>query len=127
MVKVNRTELCDAIHDLFSRGGRIVLPRRSEEIEIYAREMTNIAKVLQEDPETGSREYRYRKLGEDHYFHATNYLYLAAQKIPLSDNYFGRYPQATRYQTEFDVFKPNYGAKRWEIDGENMESWNPFD
>jgi hypothetical protein len=127
LVKVNRTELCDSTHDLFSRGGRIVLPRRSEEIEIYAREMTNIAKVLQEDPETGSREYRYRKLGEDHYFHASNYFYLAAQKIPLSESYFGRYPQATRYQTEFDVFKPNYGAKRWEIDGETMETWNPFD
>jgi hypothetical protein len=38
-----------------------------------------------------------------------------------------RHREPSRYQTEFDVFKPNYGAKRWEIDGETMETWNPFD
>ena len=87
-VKVYRTELCDEIHDLVARGERLILPRRCEEVEVYAREMANIAKVLEEDPETGSREYRYRKLGDDHYFHATGYFYLAAKQIGISQDSF---------------------------------------
>ena len=61
-VKGYRTEVCDETHDLIGRGGLLILPRRCEEVEEYAREMTNIAKVFEEDPETGSRGYRYRKL-----------------------------------------------------------------
>jgi len=48
--------------------------------------LCNIAKVLQEDPETGSREYRYRKLGEDHYRHALNYFYLASIKVGIAES-----------------------------------------
>jgi len=81
LVKVNRTEICDATHDLVSSSGLLLLPRRNEELEIFAKQMCNIAKVLQEDQETGSREYRYRKLGEDHYRHALNYFWLASQKV----------------------------------------------
>ena len=81
LVKVNRTETCDATHDLISSSGLLILPRRSEEVEIFAKQCCNIAKVLQEDPETGSREYRYRKLGEDHYRHALNYFWLASRKV----------------------------------------------
>lgn len=82
-VKVNRTEICDTSHGLFSSG--LILPRRSEEVEIFAKQCCGTAKVLQEDQETGSREYRYRKLGEDHYRHALNYLWLAAQRIKTID------------------------------------------
>ncbi len=35
-------------------------------------------------------------------------------------------PMATRYQTEFDVFAPNYGAKRHEIEGPTMDDYNPL-
>ena len=101
-VKVYRTELCDEIHDLIARGEKLILPRRCEELEVYAREMANIAKVLEEDPETGSREYRYRKLGEDHYFHATGYFYLAAKQIGISEDTFYRPPMQTRTISEFD-------------------------
>jgi hypothetical protein len=86
IVKTNRTETCDATHDLISSHDLLILPRRSEEVEIFAKQSTNIAKVLQEDPETGSREYRYRKLGEDHYRHALNYLWLAAQRIGIVES-----------------------------------------
>jgi hypothetical protein len=82
LVKVNRTEVCDISHDLISSSG-LILSRRSEEVEVFAKQCANIAKVLQEDPETGSREYRYRKLGEDHYRHALNYFWLASQRIGL--------------------------------------------
>ena len=81
VVKVNRTDICDATHDLVSSSGFLVLPRRSEELDLFAKQVCNAAKVLQEDQETGSREYRYRKLGEDHYRHALNYFYLATRRI----------------------------------------------
>lgn len=81
-VIVNRTEICDATHELFETGSGFELPRRCNEIDIYARQMCNIAKVLEENPETGSKEYRYRKLsGADHYRHATNYLLLASERV----------------------------------------------
>jgi len=81
IVKVNRTEVCDTTHDLVTSPGLLILPKRNEELEIFAKQVSNMAKVLQEDPETGSREYRYRKLGEDHYRHALNYFYLSSTRI----------------------------------------------
>jgi len=81
IVKVNRTEVCDTTHDLVTSPGLLILPKRNEELEIFAKQVSNMAKVLQEDQETGSRGYRYRKLGEDHYRHALNYFYLASTRI----------------------------------------------
>jgi hypothetical protein len=86
VVKVNRTDICDATHDLVSSSGFLVLPRRSEELDLFAKQVCNAAKVLQEDQETGSREYRYRKLGEDHYRHALNYFYLASKRIAVCES-----------------------------------------
>jgi hypothetical protein len=134
LVKVRRTEICDAVHDLFAQTGTVVLPRRNEEVEEYAREMTNTAKVL-EDPETGSREYRYRKLGADHFYHATGYFYLASKKIWLAEGAFGMRNLPTHYNTEVDVFAPNYGHSA-ELygsgvggfrDGKGMKDWSPFE
>jgi hypothetical protein len=86
LVKVNRTEICDTTHDLVSSSGLLILPRRSEEVEVFAKQCANIAKVLQEDPETGSREYRYQKLGDDHHRHALNYFYLASRRIGVCES-----------------------------------------
>jgi hypothetical protein len=85
VVTINRTEICDATHDLITLPGRVELPRRNDEMEQYAIEMSNIAKVLDEDEQTGSRQYIYRKLGDDHYRHATNYFLLAAMRIGVCD------------------------------------------
>ena len=97
VVKVNRTELCDATHTLVAESGSLELPRRNKEIEQFAFECCNIAKILEEDSETGSRTFRYRKLDvRDHYRHALNYLYLAAERTPvvsdqnLISRYFGK-------------------------------------
>lgn len=84
LVRINRTEICDSSHDFISDGDKVELPRKSKEVEQYAKEMANIAKVLQEDKETGKRVYRYRKLGPEHYRHATNYLLLALQRVGVS-------------------------------------------
>jgi hypothetical protein len=83
IIKCNRTEICDATHELVVGSGTLELPRRNQEINQYAFEMSNIAKVLEEDEQTGSKTYRYRKLGSsrpDHYRHATNYALLASER-----------------------------------------------
>ena len=83
-----RTELCDTAHNLVSKEGKLEIPRMCDEVEVYAGEMANIAKVLEEDKETGARVYRYRKLGDDHYFHTTGYFTLACGRVqPLRDSY----------------------------------------
>jgi len=105
LVRVNRTEICDTTHDLFVKPGALILPRRSDEVDRFAEQCRSIAKVLEEDPETGSREYRYRKLGEDHYRHALNYFYLASTRIGLAQSFYDRFPRGElKSETDFDVF-----------------------
>jgi hypothetical protein len=66
---------------------------------------------LEEDPETGSREFRYRKLGEDHYRHALNYLYLASQRIRIAEGFRRHRDRELKSETEFNVFEKDYGIK----------------
>lgn len=69
LITVRRTELCDTSHEMVANR-ELELPRRNPEIEQYAFEMTNIAKILEEDEETGDKTYKYRKLGStrpDHF------------------------------------------------------------
>ena len=109
LVKVNRTEMCDTTHELFTSPGTLVLPRRCDEVDEFAKESRNIAKVLEENEETGSREYRYRKLGADHYRHALNYFYLAAQRIRVSDSRYDRFKKPLKTELDFDPLADNYG------------------
>jgi hypothetical protein len=111
MVKVHRTEICDTSHELFTTPGRLVLPRRCDEVDRFGQQVRNIAKVLEEDPETGSREFRYRKLGEDHYRHALNYLYLASQRIRIAEGFRRHRDRELKSETEFNVFEKDYGIK----------------
>ncbi|OPL13579.1 MAG: hypothetical protein AVO39_10290 [delta proteobacterium MLS_D] len=90
IVQANRTEVCDQTHALITTAGRCEIPRRCDEVDEYATEMCNIAKVLEEDQETGSRLYRYRKLGADHYRHATNYFLMAASRCNIAAGAGGR-------------------------------------
>lgn len=84
-ITVNRTEICDASHKLVTTPGRLEIPRKDDEVEEFAIELCNIAKILEEKKDTGAKIYRYRKLGADHYRHALNYLMLAASRIkPIS-------------------------------------------
>ena len=75
-----RNQIFDKTH-LWIRNKEIELPRRCAEMEEYAKQMCNAAKVLEEDEETGDRIYRYVKLGDDHYRSATNYFYMALQSL----------------------------------------------
>ena len=90
-VKTNRTEVCDATHELVITPGCLELPARNKELEQFAFEMCNIAKKLEDDP-FGGKVYRYRQLGNDmtgpdHYRHALNYALLASERTGIeSDN-----------------------------------------
>jgi hypothetical protein len=110
MIKVNRTEICDTTHELFTKPGDLILPRRCDEVDRFAQQCRNIAKVLEEDPETGSREYRYRKLGEDHFRHALNYCYLASTKISVAESFYTRHQKERFSDLDFNVF--DYGQGR---------------
>ena len=83
IVRVNRTEICDTTHALCMEKGALSIPRRSSEIDEWVTHMCNLAKVLQENKDTGSKEYHYRKLGPDHYRHSLNYAILASQRIGI--------------------------------------------
>jgi len=128
-LKVNRTESLDGVHDLVSSSGLLILPRRCEEVEEFAKELVNIAKVLEENQETGSREYRYRKLGVDHYAHGLNYCILASSKISTMSDPWGRErPRQTEAISDFDPY--NYHKEKIHYPGDRQtegdSEWNPF-
>lgn len=79
IITVRRTEILDTSHNMVTTGGRLELPRRCAEVERYAKEMSNTFKMLEENPKTHALTYRYKKLGDEHYRHATNYFYLACK------------------------------------------------
>lgn len=81
IIKCNRTEVCDASHEQITTPAGMILPRRNQEVEQFVKECCNIAKVLEEDVVTGSRLFKYKKLGPDHYRHALNYCILAAERV----------------------------------------------
>ncbi len=75
-VGVNRTESLDASHRELSQGNW-VLPRQSEAINEFARHCSNLARVLQTDPDTGASKYTYVRTSDDHYRQAANYICIA--------------------------------------------------
>jgi hypothetical protein len=102
IIKGNRTEICDMTHELVSSPGHLVLPRRNSEIDEFTKEVCNIAKILDEDPDTGAKMFRYKKLSvNDHYRHALNYCLLASERVgTVSDSkLIGRFFHGRRRKT----------------------------
>lgn len=81
IVRENRTEISDQVHDMVVTPGRMIFPRRSEEINEVVKHFCNLVKVQEEDSSTGSKEFHYRRTGPDHYRHAMHYAVLAASRI----------------------------------------------
>jgi len=79
IVKVNRTEWCDRVYQTFV-DGKIEIPRISNDIREYASQMTKTIRRTVEHPDTGIPKAQWVKRGDDHYFHATLYFLLAAQR-----------------------------------------------
>ena len=96
IVKVNRTEICDATHNLVAEDGLLTLPRKdTPEIREFAKQVCNPAKSLETNKRTRQSVYRY--LGtEDHYRHALNYFLLAAEKSARADT---RHKTSHQYDT----------------------------
>ena len=130
-LKVNRTESLDGVHHMIANSGLIVFPRRCEEMEEFAKQLVNTAKVLEEDQETGSREYKYRKLGLDHFLHGLSYCILASSKISTMSDPWGREkPRQEKALCDFDVYDYNR-EERGHYPGDRQtggaDEWNPFD
>jgi len=116
LIRVNRTEILDSTHDLFMKPGSIILPRRCEEVDIFADQVRNCVKILEEDQETGSRAYRYRKTGPDHFRHALAYFLLASERIRVSDARFDRFRTPLKAETDFDPLADGYGREQKPFD-----------
>ena len=71
-----RTQMFDKTHS-WIKNSEVEIPRRCAEVDEFASQMCNCAKVLIEDEDTGDRIYRYVKLGDDHYRSAMNFFYMA--------------------------------------------------
>jgi len=86
VVKVNRTEILDSTHRLITEN-QILLPRRSPEMDEFAKQLCGTAKVLETNKKTGTSVYRYRPVGSagDHYRHSLNYFYLAASNGKIAN------------------------------------------
>jgi len=86
VVKVYRTGICDATHRLVAEGA-LRIPRRCPEVELYAKHVASMAKILETNKKTGAQVYRYIGPEDDHYRHALNYFYLAAQGLQVVSPY----------------------------------------
>ncbi len=81
MVTINRTDFLDASRAAI-RQGKVSLPRRQPIIEEFATHLTNDAKVLDEDEETGLKKYRYIKTGVNHFDFAFSYAWMGVIGCP---------------------------------------------
>jgi Phage terminase large subunit (GpA) len=78
IVKANRTQTLDQTHRMFM-DRKYRLPRRDAEVNLFAEQCCNTAKLLERNKKTGAEVYRYvDDGGPDHYRHALNYFTLAA-------------------------------------------------
>lgn len=81
IVQVNRTEICDQTHHLMTKLSRCQLPRWNQSLDEYIKQVTSMFKREEVHEKTGQKVFRYHSRGPDHYRHATNYFYLAAQRV----------------------------------------------
>jgi hypothetical protein len=81
IVQVNRTEICDQTHHLITEPGKCQLTRWSLVLTEYSKQMASMFKREEVHEKTGQKVFRYHSRGPDHYRHATNYFYLAAQRV----------------------------------------------
>lgn len=87
IVNCNRTEICDQTHNLITKVSRCHLPRYSQSLEEYIKHMASMFKRKEIHEKTGQEVFRYSSRGADHFRHATNYFYLAAQRVgKIEDN-----------------------------------------
>ena len=102
-----RTEAMDKSQS-WIRSGKLEIPRRCEEVNIFAKECCNTAKRLEINEKTKDRVYRYKPVGDgqEHYRHCVNYLQLAL--LNLHDYQIGLPVPTGGESSEYDPL-------RWEL------------
>jgi hypothetical protein len=96
LVKANRTEIFDRTHKFFSQK-MVTLPRRCAEVEEFAEQCCNTAKILETNKRTGGGVYRYIKKGAEHYRNALNYFAMAADSTQIAKVSNGTDPNVEEY------------------------------
>lgn len=79
-VRVNRTEILDKSHKIIA-DREIELPRISETMETFIKQVVSNVKKLDKRKSTGTPIYRYIERGDDHFRHALNYFLLACTRV----------------------------------------------
>ena len=80
VIELARTEIFD-MTGKNTKQGVYVFPRRCPQVEEFAKQMSNTAKVIEEDLRRGGKIYRYRKLGPEHFRNAMNYFEVAVKGL----------------------------------------------
>ena len=99
-VKVNRNEWMDKVHTTYINNN-IRIPRPSNVINEYARQMTKTAKTIITHPDTGMTKPRWIKIGPDHHYHGTLYFLLAASRTSPRQRYQGTIKRPTHVINRF--------------------------
>ena len=99
VIRAHRTGAFDTTHRLVFEK-RFIFPRRSPEIDEFAKQLCATAKRLETNKRTNTPIYRYIPLGAEHYRNALNYFYLAASggRVAMSRRQADRYEVAARTQ-----------------------------
>lgn len=80
-VTVNRTESLDAMYEEVQRR-EIMLPNPDNaEIHSFVEQVCNLARINEVDDDGGVKHAVYKRLGEDHYAHASNYALIAHSRF----------------------------------------------
>lgn len=82
IVMVNRTDALDAWRDIHKTRKRRIM-RVEDDVHEYVKQMTNILRRIEEDPETGAKRATWVKRGPDHFAHADSYAELAYGRSSL--------------------------------------------
>jgi len=82
IVKDYRTALFDETHRMVVTPGMLTIPRMSEVIKEFAKQMCDAYKLLETNKRTGAKQYRY-KGKKEHYRNALNYFKLAVSHSGL--------------------------------------------
>jgi len=105
IVKANRTEACDGTHRLIAEK-RFKFPRRCPDIEEFAKQTCNLAKVLETNKRNGQAVYRYLPptSGGDHFRHALNYFVMATSGVAIARSAFSSYDEDETADNKYAVW-----------------------
>ena len=79
---INRTDALDAWRDVHKTKKRRIM-RIEDDVHDYVKQMTNILRRVEEDPETGAKRASWVKRGPDHFAHADSYAEVALGRLNM--------------------------------------------